>query len=233
MAKAFSFAQEISEYVNDLVDCFNEKMSKIEYLERRTVMLYRERFEKLAERRRLDMKDMAELATQPAGQPAPTNPEEKKLFEIRRKRCSERDARRVRRQRARESSNATASLQPPSSIGHLDGTSTDDEESQAVIAKRKADIDALLVDAGALFDDVVDDFCQLPLILHRFADWHCNFPETYTDEFSNLFFSSLWLDDSCFSQKFCINDAHLSAEFALTCVARCENMSIQSVTNCH
>ncbi|KAF8568325.1 hypothetical protein P879_01960 [Paragonimus westermani] len=186
LARKFTFAQEMKTYVDDLVECFNEKMSKLEYLERRTNILYRERYTKLVERRRMDMKDMADLATQPT--PAPNSissktPEEAKQLEARRRRCAERESRRIRRQRVRELS-ITGSNQMPAA--HLDGTSTDDEEPQAVIVKRKADIDAILVDARAIFEDVVEEFCELPLILQRFADWHTNFPESYAEAYVAL-----------------------------------------------
>ncbi|CAL8084945.1 unnamed protein product [Calicophoron daubneyi] len=184
-ARKFAFAQEMKSYVDDLVECFNEKMSKIEYLERRTIGIYREKYNKLVERRRLDMKDMADLATQPPSAPQSSkNPEEAKALEMRRRRCAERESRRIRRQRAREMNAAshTFSVHQP----HREGTSTDDEEPQAVVAKRKADIDALLVDANALFDDVVEEFCHLPLILQRFADWHADFPESYAQAYVSL-----------------------------------------------
>ncbi|KAF6777335.1 hypothetical protein AHF37_03209 [Paragonimus kellicotti] len=89
---------------------------------------------------------------------------------------------RIRRQRLREL-NVTGLNQV--SPAHLDGTSTDDEEP-GVIVKRKADIDALLVDARAIFEDVVEEFCELPLILQRFADWHTNFPESYAEAYVAL-----------------------------------------------
>ncbi|GAA55140.1 GC-rich sequence DNA-binding factor [Clonorchis sinensis] len=187
LARKFAFVKEMKDYIDDLVECFNEKMSKIEYMERRTIILYRERYNKLIERRRLDMKDLADLATQPATssiQSAVKAPEETKQFEARRRRGAEREARRIRRQRARDLA-AQASNQHPA-VSHVDGTSTDDEEPQAVIAKRKADIDALLVDATALFEDVVEEFCDLPLILSRFARWHSDFPESYAEVYVAL-----------------------------------------------
>ncbi|OON21700.1 GC-rich sequence DNA-binding factor-like protein [Opisthorchis viverrini] len=187
LARKFAFVKEMKDYIDDLVECFNEKMSKIEYMERRTIILYRERYNKLTERRRLDMKDLADLATQPATssvQSAVKAPEETKQFEARRRRAAEREARRIRRQRARDLA-AQASNQHPA-VSHVDGTSTDDEEPQAVIAKRKADIDALLVDATALFEDVVEEFCDLPLILSRFSRWHSDFPESYAEAYASL-----------------------------------------------
>ncbi|CAH8631768.1 unnamed protein product [Schistosoma bovis] len=182
LAKQFMFYQEMKDYIDDLISCFNEKMSKIEYLEKRSIIIFRERYDKLVERRRMDMKDMADTVSQPTISSTCTSrtPEEVKIFEARRKRCAERESRRIRRQRARE-------LQNPNVIQvHIDGTSTDDEEPQATIVKRSADIDALLVDANALFEDVVEEFCKLPLILERFIEWRNKYPESYQQAYVSL-----------------------------------------------
>ncbi|CAH8628217.1 unnamed protein product [Schistosoma curassoni] len=182
LAKQFMFYQEMKDYIDDLISCFNEKMSKIEYLEKRSIIIFRERYDKLVERRRMDMKDMADTVSQPTISSTCTSrtPEEVKIFEARRKRCAERESRRIRRQRARE-------LQNPNVIQvHIDGTSTDDEEPQATIVKRSADIDALLVDANALFEDVVEEFCELPLILERFIEWRNKYPESYQQAYVSL-----------------------------------------------
>ncbi|VDP85694.1 unnamed protein product, partial [Echinostoma caproni] len=185
LAKKFSYAQNLKSYVDDLVECFNEKMTKLEYLERKSTILLRERYQKLVERRRLDMKDMADLATQTSTatpNSASKNSDEAKQLEARRRRCAERESRRMRRQRARE--NSSGSQIPV--LAHLDGMSTDDEEPQSVIAKRKADLDALLVDARSLFEDVVDEYCHLPSIFQRFADWHAQFPQSYAEAYVAL-----------------------------------------------
>nr|CAH8870606.1 unnamed protein product [Trichobilharzia regenti] len=182
LAKRFVFYQQMKEYIDDLISCFNEKMPKIEYMEKRCIILFRERYDKLVERRRMDMKDLAISVSQP-NTSSPNNsktPEEVKNLEARRRRCAERESRRMRRQRGRE-------LQNPGVLQvHIDGTSTDEEESQAVIAKREADIDALLVDANALFEDVVEEFCELPLILERFKEWRVMSPESYKQAYVSL-----------------------------------------------
>ncbi|TPP65861.1 PAX3-and PAX7-binding protein 1 [Fasciola gigantica] len=184
LAQKFAYAQELKSYVDDLVECFNEKMSKLEYLEKRSIILLRERYQKLIERRRQDMKDMADFATQTSAPQNQTskNPDELKQIEAKRRRCAERESRRMRRQRARENASGAQIMVPH----HVDGTSTDDEEPQSVIAKRKADLDALLVDADALFEDVVDEYCHLPSILQRFADWYNHYPQSYAEAYAAL-----------------------------------------------
>ncbi|KAH8848813.1 PAX3- and PAX7-binding protein 1 [Schistosoma japonicum] len=182
LAKQFMFYQQMKEYIDDLISCFNEKMTKIEYLEKRSILVFRERYDKLMERRRMDMKDMADAVSQPTVSTvaASKTPEEVKIFEARRRRCAERESRRIRRQRARE-------LQSPTVIQvHIDGTSTDDEEPQAIIVKRSSDIDSLLVDANALFEDVVEEFCELPLILTKFMEWRNKYPESYQQAYVSL-----------------------------------------------
>ncbi|CAH8636379.1 unnamed protein product [Heterobilharzia americana] len=176
------FYQRMKEYIDDLISCFNEKMTKIEYLEKRSIIIFRERYDKLVERRRMDMKDLADAVSQPINSTtsASRTPDVAKIFEARRRRCAEREFRRIRRQRARE-------LENPGVVQvHVDGTSTDDEEPQAVIVKRGADIDSLLVDANALFEDVVEEFCELPLILERFTEWRAKSPESYRQAYVSL-----------------------------------------------
>ncbi|CAH8606317.1 unnamed protein product [Heterobilharzia americana] len=182
LAKRFMFYQRMKEYIDDLISCFNEKMTKIEYLEKRSIIIFRERYDKLVERRRMDMKDLADAVSQPINSTtsASRTPDVAKIFEARRRRCAEREFRRIRRQRARE-------LENPGVVQvHVDGTSTDDEEPQAVIVKRGADIDSLLVDANALFEDVVEEFCELPLILERFTEWRAKSPESYRQAYVSL-----------------------------------------------
>lgn len=68
----------------------------------------------------------------------------------------------MRRQRARENASGGQLVLTP----HVDGTSTDDEEPQSVVAKRKADlgrhVEILLCTLCRSFssDDIDDDFRQ-------------------------------------------------------------------------
>ncbi|VDL91180.1 unnamed protein product [Schistocephalus solidus] len=197
-ANSLVFFQEIRDYVRDVIDCFSEKMSKIEYLDRKSIMLYRERADNLSSRRRSDVKDIAdEVAIGLAGACVK---EDAKAAEARQRRKADREARRARRLRQLEVANIAAAHDTSSQgtgpvrrfevlLGipsPYDGVSTDDEESPAVIAKRKADTNDILNDAQRLFDDTVEEYCTLSSILGHFEEWRRRSPSTYAKAYIAL-----------------------------------------------
>lgn len=171
LANILAFYMELREYVRDVISCFNEKMLKIEYMDKRSIILYRERADALMARRRADVGDMADEAAGPAT--TGENTTGQKTLEARKRRKADREARRARRRRQRKPDEAydkrieaTIGVSPP-----CEGVSSDDEEPQAVIAKRAADFGDIKRDAEHLFDDVVEEYCSIPAILQRFREW--------------------------------------------------------------
>lgn len=63
MAEKFRFYQELRGYVNDLVECLDQKLPLVEKMEQRYLDLYGERAAELTERRRQDTRDQAEEVT--------------------------------------------------------------------------------------------------------------------------------------------------------------------------
>ncbi|VDD75132.1 unnamed protein product [Mesocestoides corti] len=139
LANALAFYMEIREYVRDVICCLNEKMPKIEYMDRKSIILYRERADTLMSRRRADVGDMADEAAGVVENG--DNPEAAKSAEARRRRKADREARRTRR-RHQSKPDEVQSKRLEATIGVVpsyEGVSSDDEEPQAVIARRAAD----------------------------------------------------------------------------------------------
>ncbi|KAL5969110.1 PAX3 and PAX7-binding protein 1 [Taenia solium] len=171
LANTLAFYMELREYVRDVISCFNEKMLKIEYMDKRSTILYRERADALMARRRTDVGDMADEAAGPAA--SGENTTSQKTLEARKRRKADREARCARRRRQAKPDEAydkrieaIIGVSPP-----CEGVSSDDEEPQAVIAKRAADFGDIKRDAEHLFDDVVEEYCSIPAILQRFREW--------------------------------------------------------------
>ncbi|VDM36002.1 unnamed protein product [Hydatigera taeniaeformis] len=171
LANTLAFYMELREFVRDVISCFNEKMLKIEYMSKRSIILYRERADTLMARRRADVGDMADEAAGPAS--SGENTMGPKAMEARKRRKADREARCARRRRQMKPNEAydkrieaTIGVSSP-----CEGVSSDDEEPQAVIAKRAADFGDIKRDAEHLFDDVVEEYCSIPAILRRFREW--------------------------------------------------------------
>lgn len=96
-ANKFRFYQELRGYITDLVECLDEKVGIIEALEQRDMDLMAKKSYWLIERRRQDVRDQAEEATN-KGAVLRKDPE----IEEKQRRAAEREGRRTRRRRARE-----------------------------------------------------------------------------------------------------------------------------------
>lgn len=96
-AERFRFYQELRGYITDLVECLDEKVGVISNLEQRALDLMARKSEWLIERRRQDVRDQAEEATNKGGL-IRKGPED----EEKQRRAAEREGRRTRRRRARE-----------------------------------------------------------------------------------------------------------------------------------
>lgn len=145
-------------------------------MEQRWLDLYGERSTELMERRRQDTRDQAEeITTGTRGQPMRRGPE----VEVHVRRAAEREGRRARRRRARESA-----LNMPK---HIDGMSSDDEvtEQQNLVFKQaKDEIDSNCKD---IFSDVVEEYCTIRGILSKFESWRETDMDAYTEAYVSLY----------------------------------------------
>lgn len=176
LADRHEFYQQIRGYLADLADCFNEKLPLIKALEARTLSAYAKLAKFLIERRRQDIRDQAKEAAEinKPGSHRKLDAEEQN----RTKRAAEREGRRTRRRRERERDGTHDT--------HMDGMSSDDEVSDLTLAQHQEVLNDLSQEAGTIFEDVNEYFCELRLILDQLEEWKRRYPDTYSDTFIQL-----------------------------------------------
>lgn len=54
---------------------------------------------------------------------------------------------------------------------HNDGMSSDDEVPDVELAQYREQLAQIKIDAAMIFDEVVEEFCELPQILQKFDEW--------------------------------------------------------------
>ena len=169
------FYQDLRGYVTDLVECFNEKLLNIKYVEDKYHKIKADVLQILVERRREDVRDqMRELSfnnSKPLQITAEENNEEFK----RQRSAAEREGR--RRRRAFSRGNKTPQ------IPHNDGMSSDDELSshdQDKISKSRQDVEN---QARTIMSDVVEEFSTVDGILQRIGEWKTRDSVAYKEAF--------------------------------------------------
>ncbi|KAK6055967.1 GC-rich sequence DNA-binding factor-like protein [Cooperia oncophora] len=159
LASKYTMYQELRIYCRSLLNCLNEKVAEINELSDKRQALAKARSERLARRRRRDMRDAYnDCVTAASGKnPLHTRTPEVML------RVAERDARRARRRREREGTLA--------GVSHEEGLSSDDDEptsQQLADQQAAAEIDTAL---NMVFVDALDDYSHLRKVLDRMIDW--------------------------------------------------------------
>ncbi|XP_007619084.1 GC-rich sequence DNA-binding factor 2 isoform X1 [Cricetulus griseus] len=170
----YKFYKGMKIYVENIIDCLNEKIVIIEELESSTYTLLFKQSEALLKRRQDELKCESSYLQQLSrkaetsvnGSLAPDEKDQRILEEI--------EARRMQRRQARALSG---------NCDHQEGTSSDDELAPAEMTnfqKRQGDI---LQDCKRVFEDVHDDFCNVQNILLKFQQWREKFPDSYYEAF--------------------------------------------------
>lgn len=174
-AGQYRFYQEFRGFVSDFVECMDEKLPQVADLEKHVNWAMSKFKTNLIERRRQDVRDQAkELSDQAAKYSG------KKVVddEERVRRAAEREGRRTRRRRDRERANLLES--------HLDGMSSDDEVPDQEETQYKAQLQQVLEESLAVFDDTTDEFCDIRLVLRRFNEWKRNDLAAYKDAYVSV-----------------------------------------------
>ncbi|GAB1610930.1 PAX3- and PAX7-binding protein 1-like [Argonauta hians] len=171
LEERFRFFQETRGYVRDLVECLNEKVPVLCDLEARMASLLRHRSERLSVRRQQDVRDQCQDYTASKVKVVID------AAEAMQRRVAEREARRSRRRRARESKDVT---------GHHEGLSSDDEQNQSDLTKFNTERGEILQLTEKLFEDVEDDFCDVTNIKTLFEEWKTNNSESYHEAYIGL-----------------------------------------------
>ncbi|KAJ1350955.1 hypothetical protein KIN20_006886 [Parelaphostrongylus tenuis] len=174
LANKYAMYQELRAYCRSLLDCLNEKVSEINELGDKRQALAKARVERLARRRRRDMRDAySDCVTAAAGKnPSTTRTPDAMI------RVAERDARRARRRREREGTLV--------GVSHEEGLSSDDDEptsQQLADQQAAAEIDVAL---RMVFVDALDDYAHLRKVLDRMIDWFAVDSTTFQNAYISL-----------------------------------------------
>ncbi|XP_063186661.1 intron Large complex component GCFC2 isoform X1 [Chroicocephalus ridibundus] len=172
-AQNYKFYRAMKTYVENLINCLNEKLKYINDLELAVHVLLQQRATRALKRRQDELKnESAYIQHLTSGNDKPTNgglegDEKTQLLEM----C---EHRRSCRRQVRECSGEA---------DHHEGLSSDDELTPTEVAEFQKSKDNVLEDSRKIFEDVHADFCDIRKILLKFQDWKEKFPDSYCDAY--------------------------------------------------
>ncbi|RDD43588.1 PAX3- and PAX7-binding protein 1 [Trichoplax sp. H2] len=174
----FTFFQDIRQYVNDLLECLNEKITTIQDCEETLQSLLKEKASRVVSRRTNDVKDEDDEylgKTDNVESNVDEFGRDRKMFtnSAKQKRKEDRIARRNNRKRLAEKNNS-------------EGLSTDDEIPESEETRIATEIEKVKQEGDKVFDDVVDDFHDIRKIMKQFERWKFSFSESYKDAYIPL-----------------------------------------------
>ncbi|CAK6442111.1 unnamed protein product [Pipistrellus nathusii] len=184
IGERYKFLQEMRGYVQDLLECFSEKVPLINELESAIHQLYKQRASRLVQRRQDDIKDESSEFSSHSNKAlmAPNldsfGRDRALSQEHAKRRIAEREARRTRRRQAREQTGKMAD--------HLEGLSSDDEETSTDITNFNLEKDRISKEAGKVFEDVLESFCSIDCIKAQFEAWRSRYYTSYKDAYIGL-----------------------------------------------
>ncbi|KAH0507310.1 PAX3- and PAX7-binding protein 1 [Microtus ochrogaster] len=184
IGERYKFLQEMRGYVQDLLECFSEKVPLINELESAIHQLYKQRASRLVQRRQDDIKDESSEFSSHSNKAlmAPNLDSfgrDRALYqEHAKRRIAEREARRTRRRQAREQSGKMAD--------HLEGLSSDDEETSTDITNFNLEKDRILKESSKVFEDVLESFYSIDCIKAQFEAWRSKYYTSYKDAYIGL-----------------------------------------------
>ncbi|XP_075353922.1 intron Large complex component GCFC2 isoform X2 [Mycteria americana] len=169
----YKFYRAMKTYVENLINCLNEKLKYINDLELAVHVLLQQRAMRVLKRRQDELKnESAYIQHLTSGNDNPTNgglegDEKTQLLEM----C---EHRRTCRRQVRECSGEA---------DHHEGMSSDDELTPTDMTEFQKSKDNVLEDSRKVFEDVHADFCDIRKILLKFQEWKEKFPDTYCDAY--------------------------------------------------
>ncbi|XP_063303810.1 PAX3- and PAX7-binding protein 1 [Pelobates fuscus] len=184
-AERYKFLQEMRGYVQDLLECFREKVPLINELESAMQQLYKQRAARLVQRRQDDIKDESSEFSMHSNKAvmAPNLDSfgrDRASYQehAKQRRIAEREARRARRRQAREVTGKMAE--------HLEGLSSDDEETSTDITNFNMEKDRILKESSKVFEDTLENFHSIDCIKSQFETWRSDYYGTYKDAYIGL-----------------------------------------------
>ncbi|XP_075001036.1 intron Large complex component GCFC2 isoform X2 [Calonectris borealis] len=172
-AMNYKFYRAMKTYVENLINCLNEKLKYVNDLELAVHVLLQQRAMTVLKRRQDELKnESAYIQHLTSGNDKPTNgglegDEKAQLLEM----C---EHRRTCRRQVRECSGEA---------DHHEGMSSDDELAPAEVTEFQKSKDNVLEDSRKVFEDVHADFCDIRKILLKFQEWKEKFPDSYCDAY--------------------------------------------------
>uniref|UniRef100_A0A8D0HFE9 GC-rich sequence DNA-binding factor 2 n=1 Tax=Sphenodon punctatus TaxID=8508 RepID=A0A8D0HFE9_SPHPU len=164
-------------YVENLVDCLNEKILHINELESAMHALYKQQAQTLLKRRQEDLRnESAYLQLLSSRNVKSTNSsleEDERAQQL----LEDCEARRICRRQVRENSGK---------CDHHEGMSRDDERSPAQLTDLQNQKDDILHECKKIFEDVHKDYCSIRSVLLKFQQWRENFSGSYYDAYISL-----------------------------------------------
>ncbi|XP_019392847.1 PREDICTED: GC-rich sequence DNA-binding factor 2 isoform X1 [Crocodylus porosus] len=175
----YKFYRAMKTFVENLIDCLNEKLLQINELESAMHTLLQQPAEMLLKRRQDDLRNESAYIQQLSSKNSKSTKDrlgvdEKTQQETQVKDC---EARRRLRRQARGSSGKS---------DHHEGMSSDDELSPGEMMDFQENKDNILQESKGIFEDVQVDFCSIRNILLKFQQWREKFPDSYYDAYISL-----------------------------------------------
>ncbi|XP_059973800.1 intron Large complex component GCFC2 isoform X3 [Mesoplodon densirostris] len=173
----FKFYKSMKVYVENLIDCLNEKIINIQEIESamhallvKQAMIFMKRRQDELKHESAYLQELSRKAEMSTNRSLAIDEKTQWILE-------EIESRRAQRRQARVlSGNCT----------HQEGTSSDDELSPADMMDFQKSQGDILQDHKKIFEDVHDDFCNIQNILLKFQQWREKFPDSYYEAFISL-----------------------------------------------
>ncbi|XP_078398187.1 intron Large complex component GCFC2-like isoform X1 [Cetorhinus maximus] len=174
----YKFYQEMRTYVQNLTDCFNEKVCIINELESELHQLLGQQARNLFQRRQDDVQDESTDVWQLSNKADASCGSDIDCVKAKQQRIEKREARRAHREQLRKAAGKEED--------HHKGLSSDDEVVPADMSDFHEKEDRILKEAKKIFEDVHKDFYSVDRILAKFGLWRQKFPDSYYDAYIGL-----------------------------------------------
>ncbi|XP_073906175.1 intron Large complex component GCFC2 isoform X2 [Castor canadensis] len=176
-ALSYKFYKSMKTYVENLIDCLNEKISTIQEIESSMHALLLKQAMTFMKRRQDDLKHESTYLQQLSCKAEISTNGSLGVDEKTQRILEEIESRRSQRRQARSLSG---------NHNHEEGTSSDDELSSLEMTDFQKSQGDILQDCRKVFEDVHDDFCNIQNILLKFQQWREKFPDSYCEAFVGL-----------------------------------------------
>ncbi|XP_045139927.1 intron Large complex component GCFC2 [Echinops telfairi] len=176
-ASNYKFYKSMKIYVENVIDCLNEKIIDIQEIESSMHALVLKQAMTLMKRRQDDLKHESAYLQQLSRKAETSTNGSLALDEKAQQILEEMEFRRARRRQARTLSG---------NCDHEEGASSDDEPPAAEGADFQKGQDDILQNHAKIFEDVHEDFCNIQNILLKFRQWREKFPDSYYEAFISL-----------------------------------------------